>query len=171
MKKVLIVIDVQKEYCPGGAYPLWNMEETVENIKKALKAAAEKDVPVVLIQHCYPADAGAPFFIEGTPNVEIVDEIRALAPDAPVVKKVDGDSFYHTNLEEILSGMGAEELIITGMMTHNCVVFTALSKGAEKYSVKIIPECTTTIDPNVHSMALAGLEVRIPFVSVEQAFE
>ena len=86
------------------------------------------------------------------------------------MQKADADSFYHTNLEEVLSGLGVEELIITGMMTHNCVVFTSLSKSAEKYQVKLIPECTTTIDPMVHNFALAGLSVRVPFVSIEEVF-
>ena len=65
---------------------------------------------------------------------------------------------------------GVEEIIITGMMTHNCVIFTSLSKSAEKYQVKIIPECTTTIDPMVHNFALAGLSIRVPFVSIDEAF-
>lgn len=170
MKKALIVIDAQNEYCAGGGYPLWNMEETMANIVKAMRAAKEKKIPIVLIQHAFPVDSGMPIFIEGTPGDQIADQIRSEAPDAPVVVKADGDSFYRTNLEEILSGMGIEEIVITGMMTHNCVVFTSLSKGAEKYSVKIIPECTTTIDPMVHSLALAGLSVRLPFVSIEEAF-
>ena len=171
MKKALIVIDVQKEYTADGNYPLWNMDVTIANIKNAMRAAKNKGVPVILIQHVFPLEANMPIFIEGTPNDQILDEIMNEAPDAPVIKKADGDSFYNTNLEAVLSELGVDEIIITGMMTHNCVVFTALSKSAEKYSVKIIPECTTTIDPNVHTFALAGLSVRVPFVSIEEAFD
>ncbi|MBM6884570.1 cysteine hydrolase family protein [Pseudoflavonifractor phocaeensis] len=170
MKKALIVIDAQKEYYAGGGYPLWNMDATIANIKKAMAAAKEKNIPIILIQHVFPKDSGMPIFIEGTPNDQIAEEILAEAPGAPIVQKADADSFYHTNLEEVLSGLGVEELIITGMMTHNCVVFTSLSKSAEKYQVKLIPECTTTIDPMVHNFALAGLSVRVPFVSIEEAF-
>ena len=32
MKKALIVIDAQNEYCAGGGYPLWNMEETMPTL-------------------------------------------------------------------------------------------------------------------------------------------
>lgn len=170
MKKALIVIDAQKEYYAGGGYPLWNMEATISNIKEAMAKAKEKNVPIILVQHAFPVDSGMPIFIEGTPNDQIAEEILAEAPNAPVVQKADADAFYHTKLEETLSALGVEELIITGMMTHNCVVFTSLSKSAEKYQVKIIPECTTTIDPMVHNFALAGLSVRVPFVSIEEAF-
>ena len=170
MKKALIVIDAQKDYYPDGGYPLWNMDATIANIKKAMAAAREKNVPIIRVQHVFPKDSGMPIFVEGTPNDQIAEEIHAAAPGAPVVKKADADSFYHTNLEEVLTELGAEELIITGMMTHNCVVFTSVSKSAEKYQVKIIPECTTTIDPMVHNLALAGLSVRVPFVSIEDAF-
>ena len=106
----------------------------------------------------------------GLPNDQIAEEILAEAPGARVVQKADADSFYNTNLENILTELGVEEIIITGMMTHNCVIFTSLSKSAEKYQVKIIPECTTTIDPMVHNFALAGLSIRVPFVSIDEAF-
>ena len=170
MKKALIVIDAQKEYYAGGGYPLWNMDATIANIKKAMAAAREKNVPIVLVQHVFPKDSGMPIFLDGTPNDQIAEEILAEAPGARVVQKADADSFYNTNLENILTELGVEEIIITGMMTHNCVIFTSLSKSAEKYQVKIIPECTTTIDPMVHNFALAGLAIRVPFVSIDEAF-
>ena len=85
MKKALIVIDAQKEYYAGGGYPLWNMDNTIANIKKAMTAAKEKNVPIILIQHVFPKDSGMPIFIEGTPNDQIAEEILAEASGAPIV--------------------------------------------------------------------------------------
>jgi len=82
--------------------------------------------------------------------------------------KAYADSFYKTNLEEVLSENGIEELIICGMQTQNCVTHTAISKAAEKYSVKIIPDCCTTFNETIHLIALSALEIRLEFVSIEE---
>ena len=111
MKKALIVIDAQKEYYAGGGYPLWNMDATIANIKKAMAAAREKNVPIVLVQHVFPKDSGMPIFLDGTPNDQIAEEILAEAPGARVVQKADADSFYNTNLENILTELGVEEIV------------------------------------------------------------
>jgi nicotinamidase-related amidase len=39
MKKVLLVVDVQNDYFPGGNLPLWNIEPTLDNIERAIKVA------------------------------------------------------------------------------------------------------------------------------------
>ena len=58
MKKALIVIDAQKEYYAGGGYPLWNMDNTIANIKKAMTAAKEKNVPLYRsLEDFYAADS------------------------------------------------------------------------------------------------------------------
>ena len=37
MKKALLVIDLQNDYFPGGAFPLWNTDQTLENVLKQSK--------------------------------------------------------------------------------------------------------------------------------------
>jgi nicotinamidase-related amidase len=44
-------------------------------------------------------------------------------------------------------------MLVCGMMTQNCVTHTAISKAAEKYSVKILPDCFTTINEPIHLIA------------------
>lgn len=51
MTKALIVIDVQNDYFAEGAFPLWNAEETLGAILKAVARAYAANVPVVLVQH------------------------------------------------------------------------------------------------------------------------
>ena len=70
--KALLVIDPQNDYFPGGKYPLWNTEKTLNNIKIAIKKANEKDMPVIYIQHIAdPAQGLAPFFNQGSEGAKI----------------------------------------------------------------------------------------------------
>ena len=168
MKKALIVIDVQNEYFEGGAFVLWNGEQTLENIKKAILAAQAAGAPVILVRHAIKGET--PFFGETTKGRQIRDDILAMVPDATPIIKYNADVFYETDLDQVLQDLGVDEVILCGMMTHNCVLFSALSRDIEKYNPKVIPEACTTVNEIIHMLALQGLATRVPFVSVEEAF-
>jgi nicotinamidase-related amidase len=170
-KCALIVIDLQNDYFPQGHFPLWNAEETLANVEQAIGRAQAKGMPVVLVQHIVRgSNGGAPFFNEGDPGAEIDPRIRALLPHAPVVVKEFADSFFQTNLEETLQRLGAEKLVICGMMTQNCVTHTAISKSAEQYDVSILSDCCTTVSEILHKIALRAVSTRISLTTVSAAF-
>ena len=165
MKKAILLIDLQNDYFPGGLFPLWKTDETLESIKSAIALSRSQDVDVIHIQHIADPAAGiAPFFNKDTEGAEIHPEILAAAPDAPVVTKAYADSFHETRLEQILSERGIKELLVCGMMTQNCVTHTAISKAAEKYKVSILTDCCTTVNEAIHMIALHAVSTRVPLV-------
>lgn len=163
MTKALLVIDLQNDYFPDGKFPLWNADNVLENIERAIGKAKANGISVIHVQHI--AKQGmAPFFNEGTPGAEIHPRILASAPDAPIVVKEYADSFEKTNLEEILCELGITELLACGMMTQNCVTHTAISKAAAKYEVTILPDCCTTVTEILHAIALHALSTRVKLI-------
>jgi nicotinamidase-related amidase len=171
MKKALLLIDLQNDYFPGGLFPLWNTEKTLDNILSAIQRAQSAGVLVVHIKHIANPDAGlAPFFNKGTWGVEIHPAIMAAAPDAPIVVKEYADGFHQTELETVLSTHHIGELLICGMMTQNCVTHTAISKAAEKYIVSILTDCSTTINEPIHLIALHAVSTRVHLLPSTQAF-
>ena len=167
MSKALLVIDLQNDYFPGGKFPLWNTEATLQNIERAIARATAQRIPVIIVQHIADSRRGiAPFFNEGTSGAEVHPRILAAAPGAPLVRKAFADSFHQTRLEETLAGLGTTELLVCGMMTQNCVTHTAISKSAEKYRVSILADCCTTVTELLHNIALHAVSTRLPLVSV-----
>jgi nicotinamidase-related amidase len=165
MKKALLLIDLQNDYFPGGLFPLWNTDQTLENVLSATRRAQETGVEVIHIQHiANPAAGIAPFFNRDTPGADIHPAVLAAAPDAPVVVKEYADSFHRTNLEEVLAARGVGELLVAGMMTQNCVTHTAISRAAEKYRVSILPDCCTTVSEPIHLIALHAVSTRVDLV-------
>ncbi|MFM2317433.1 MAG: Streptothricin hydrolase [Pseudomonadota bacterium] len=171
MSQALLVIDIQNDYFPKGAFPLWNTTGTLDNIEQAIHKAQAQQIPVILIQHIADKTRGlSPFFNEGTEGVAIHPRILAAAPKAPIVIKHFADSFVNTDLEATLQGLGVDELLVCGMMTQNCVTHTAISKQAEKYQVSIIQDCCTTVSELLHLIALNAVSTRMTLVNLEQAF-
>jgi nicotinamidase-related amidase len=169
MSKALLIIDLQNDYFPGGKFPLWNTDATLENIEGAVQRAIAQQIPVIVIQHVADPGGLAPFFVAGTEGVEVHPRVLAAAPGAPIVVKQYADSFLGTTLEETLARLGTTELLVCGMMTQNCVTHTAISKAAEKYRVCILADCSTTVNEALHGIALHAVAPRVPLAQWREA--
>ena len=96
-------------------------------------------------------------------------DLQVLTEDAPVVVKEYADSFVGTKLEETLSALGVDKLLVCGMMTQNCVTHTAISRSAEKYEVAILADCCTTVSELLHQIALHAVSTRMRLTTVAEA--
>ena len=153
MARALLVIDVQNDYFPGGVLPLWQADETEVRTVAAIGRARAAGDKIVLVQHISTAKTG--LFAPGGPGITVRPAILAAAGDAPVVIKHYADSFQDTDLMVHLESI--EELLICGMMTQNCVAFTAMSRAADAFRVQVIGDlCAAPIEV-VHQIALNAL--------------
>jgi len=167
----LVVIDVQNDYFPGGAFPLWAPEAALEATVRAIGLARSRGMPVVLVQHVADAARGpARFFNPGSPGAEIHPAVREAAGDAPVVVKHFTDAFERTDLHATLQGLGVDALLLCGMMSHNCVTHTALARAADAYrSVTVLRDASTTVSEVLHAIAMSALAPRVALATVEEA--
>ena len=170
MRKALLLIDLQNDYFPGGAFPLWNTEAVLDRIVAAIGRARAAGMLVIHIQHLAdPALGLSPFFNRGTPGADIHPRILAAAPDAPVVIKTYADSFVGTTLTATLDGLGVTGLLVCGMMTQNCVTHTAISPQAARYDTAVLPDCCTTVSEILHLIALHAVSTRMRLVPSTEA--
>jgi nicotinamidase-related amidase len=153
VSRALLVIDVQEDYFAGGVLPLWHAEEIETRIVSAIGQALLAGDKVVLVQHISTAPNG--LFAAGSPGSAIRPPIIAAARDAPIVVKQHADAFQNTDLMEHL--VGIDELLICGMMTQNCVVFTAMSRDADGFRVQVLGDLCTAPTQTVHQIALNAL--------------
>jgi nicotinamidase-related amidase len=153
MSRALLVIDIQNDYFPGGALPLFQPVETEARILAAIGAARRAGDQIILVQHVSKATGGL-FDAAGT-GVAIRPAILTAAGEAPIVTKHDADAFQDTDLASHLAGV--ETLLVCGMMTQNCVVFTALSRAADAFQVRVVGDLCTAPSEPVHKIALNAL--------------
>lgn len=164
MTRTLLVIDLQNEYFPGGALPLWQAEETEARIVAAIGKARARGDRIVLVRHVSAAAIG--LFASGSPGAALRPAILEEAGDAPIVTKAHTDAFQDTDLADHLIGTG--ELLIFGMMTQNCVVFTALSGLANGFHVQVVGDLCTAPVEVVHWIALNALGSKLRVSSAEE---
>ncbi len=166
---VLVVIDIQNDYFPGGKFPLWNADAILQNILAVIENAKERSMPVVLIKHA--GNPNGAFLAEGSSGADIHPAILAAAPDAPVVVKRFADGFDATDLKTVLDKLGAERLLFCGMMTQNCVTHTAISPQAVSYEVGVVGDCCTTVSEVIHKVALNAVSRRLKLLSAAETFK
>lgn len=153
MTRALLVIDIQNDYFTGGALPLWQAEDTEARIVAAIGKARAAGDRIVLIQHVSKAQAG--LFRPGSVGAAIRPAILEAAGGAPIVTKSNADAFQDTDLSAHLTGI--RTLLVAGMMTQNCVVFTALSRSADAFDVEVVADLCTAPIEIVHQIALKAL--------------
>lgn len=137
MAAALLVIDVQRALLEELAAE--RRAEFVQTLQRLLENARAADCPVVYVRHNGSPDELLP----GTPGWEVAAEIEPL-PGDPIVEKRFRDAFRETNLAEVLSGLGADELFVSGMQTEFCVDATLREADRRGYRVTLIEDAHAT---------------------------
>jgi nicotinamidase-related amidase len=143
-KRALIVIDVQNEYF-DGKLPISDppSETSLANIGRAMDAASEAGVPVIVVRHG-DSDPDAAIFLEGSHAWELHPEIERRPRDFLIDKTLPG-SFTGTELESVLADAGVDTVAITGYMTHMCVDTTSRQAAHRGLGVEILNDATGTL--------------------------
>ncbi len=155
MRNALLVIDIQNDYFPGGAWTLEGAEPAGENAAKLLVAARDAGVPVFHIRH-EALQEDAPFLLPGTPGADIHKCVEPVE-DELIITKNERDSFEDTDLGEFLEKAAVQGVIITGMMTDWCVTAAARTSSEKDYSVLVVGDACAAKTADVHVHALSEL--------------
>ena len=161
MKPALVIIDIQNDYFPGGKMELEGSPEASLQAAKLLASFRAKGLPLVHIQHVSNRP-GASFFLPGTAGVNIHADVAPHAGET-VLQKNFPNSFRGTGLLEHLRALGADHLVIAGMMTHMCVDATTRAAFDLGFSCSLAHDACAT-------RALVFGEQHVPAAQVHAAF-
>lgn len=83
--------------------------------------------------------------------------VRLLVPaeDDYFVLKPKHSGFFDTTLQTLLRFIGAKRLILTGLTTDMCVLFTAVDAYMRDYEIMVPADCCAASAPAHHAQALA----------------
>lgn len=140
---VAIGVDMQNDFCPGGALAVTEGDQVVEPFNRAAQWVRDQGGEVIFTRDWHPAntahfDQWPPHCVAGTPGAKFRDGLEVL-PDDIVVSKgtgasedaysgFEGKDAQGRNLAEIIFAGKKEKVavVIGGLATDYCVKSTAL---------------------------------------------
>jgi len=156
----LIVVDVQVDFCPGGALAVKHGDQVVPPLNRVIEVFEGLGAPVFFTRDWHPPDhisfrsqggLWPPHCVQGSPGAKFYPEL--LVPrDARVISKGDRPSteaysgFQGTDLEAQLKELRVNELFIGGLATDYCVRETALDALRAGFSVDLLKDCVRPVD-------------------------
>ena len=146
MKKALLIVDVQNDFCPGGALGVKDGDKVVPVINKIID---DFDF-VISSQDWHPQDSvhfekWVPHCVADTPGADFHPDLKVERIDLKLKKgtanKDDGYSAFeatNASLSEFLRKNKITNLYVCGLTTDYCVkatVLDALSQGFHTYVI------------------------------------
>jgi nicotinamidase-related amidase len=163
MPRAFLVIDIQRDYFPGGAYPLVEPEAAADAARRVLDHFRAGGEPVVHLKHVWDAP-DAPFMRPGTDGIEIHDAV-APADGEPVIEKTEPNGFLGTRLEEHLRDGGVDELVVAGMMSSMCVDATVRAAVDLGFATTVVHDACAAPDLEFGGKLVGGETVHAAFMA------
>lgn len=162
MQPVLVIIDIQRDYFPGGRHPLVGPDAAADAAARILARQREQGAPVIHVRHESPAGGG--FLEVGTDGAEI-DARVAPTGDETVIVKHAPNSFVGTDLDECLRALGDRPLLVVGMMTSMCVDATVRAAIDLGYDVTVVGDACAAPDLAHDGVQVDGRTVHTAFLA------
>lgn len=168
----LLVVDVQPDFCPGGALPVPEGDAVIPVLNAWIDAAQAGGALVVASRDWHPPrhvsfqTEGGPWpahCVQDTPGAAYHPAL-CLPPDAVRVAKgtrLDRDqysAFDETGLGEHLRARGVRRLWVGGLAQDVCVRASVLDARRLGFDVHVLVPATRPVDPQAGARALAEME-------------
>jgi len=165
LKAALLVVDIQKDFCAGGALAAPGGVEIIPAVNRHVADASTRGMPVYATRDWHPVrtthftEYGGnwpPHCVQGTAGAQFHPALK-LPPDAIIVNKGDdpqrhGYSAFegHTSegktLLEDLRARHITRVYIAGIATDYCVRQSALDALRAGLEVRVLPDAIAGID-------------------------
>ncbi len=163
----LIVVDVQNDFCPGGALAA----DGGDRLSPVIEQAAARVGTLVATRDVHPADhvsfsaRGGPWpphCVAGSVGAELHPSVSALPFDIVQDKEAGRDreqysGFDGTPLAGLLRERGVRRVEIAGLATDYCVRATALDAIREGFETTVLTDAVAAIDAADGDRALAEI--------------
>lgn len=164
-KKALLIVDLQNDFCPGGALGVPGADKIVPKVNKYIRFFSKKKLPIFATRdwhpvrtrhfkdfggiwpvHCIRNTKGALFH----PKLKLAKETILLYKGIDSEK--DGYSAFEAEDErgvsftKLLRMLNVKELFIAGLATDYCVKFSSLEAIKHGFKVTILLDAMQGVD-------------------------
>lgn len=175
-RSALLVIDTQRDFLDEGVSPIAGTSQRLPRIEELVRAYRSAKRPIVHVVRIYEGDdidlvrrraltsdgrvvragtAGADIPAELLPDatlrldadVLLAGQLQTAGPDEVVMWKPRWSAFHRTPLEQHLSGLGVDTVVIAGCNFPNCPRATIFDASARDLRVVIATDAVSQTTP------------------------
>lgn len=164
-QKALIVVDIQNDFCPGGALGVREGDRIIPTINKYVDLFLKNRLPVFISRDWHPKGTrhfkrgGGPWpphCVQNTKGAEFHPDFRV--PERTIIlskgvdPELDGYSVFEAHdlnkkpFVELLKEMNINELYISGIATDYCVRMTSLDAVQQGFKVSVLTDAIKGVD-------------------------
>jgi len=156
----LLLVDVQKDFWPDKLAKLY--PDFPKNVANLLSLCRDNGIDIIHLRASFKADMSdwMPRYrirkripcIEGTEGSEVLPFAKEF-PGEKIFTKQTFDGFHNPSLISYLQNQHKRFLLIAGLVTSTCVLFTASSAAQLGFLSAVISDCCAD-EPTIHSTIL-----------------
>ncbi len=164
-----LIVDVQIDFCPGGALPIEEGDQVVAVINEWIQKFKEHDLPVLASRDWHPREHPSfdtengrwpPHCIQDTPGADFHSRLELPASAVIITKgtRYDQDqnsAFDQTGLGDHLQRKGIRRLFVAGLALDVCVMATVVDARKQGFEVVLIHDATRPVNAGNGREALA----------------
>ena len=165
----LILIDMINAVAKGNGPPYNvppNRQGVIDSFVRLVAHCREVGTPIIYITTYRRSDnsdapktvadvggGGGAAMLEGTPAVQVIEELAPQEGDYIVVKP-RFSAYYGTNMDGILKSLGTETILVGGISTQRSVEGTARDAKNRDTQCVVVSDCCTAGEEDVHQMTI-----------------
>ncbi len=177
-KAALIVVDVQNDFCPGGALGVESGDEIIPVLNRYIDKFRAAGLPVIATRdwhpvktthfkeyggvwpaHCIQDTRGAAFHADLHLPDDVILVSKGIGADEDSYSAFHGKDDSGTPLSKLLRGFGVERIFVGGLATDYCVKYTALEGMKEGFTVVVLGDAIrgVNLQPDDSEKALVAV--------------
>ena len=163
MPNVVLVVDMVRGFCQEGhnLYVGPTIREIIPRVQSLLRREKAAGSHIIFLCDTHDPDdlefnMFPPHCIRGSEEPEVIPELQEFAGE--VIPKRRFSAFFDTDLEQRLRELAPDKIIIVGVCTNICVLYTAADARDRDYAVAVPADCVATFDSDAHKFALHQLK-------------
>ncbi len=185
----LVVVDIQNDFCPGGALPVKDGDKVVPVLNTYIERFRAAGAPILFTRDWHPPDHSSfkdqggpwpPHCVQNSPGARFHPGLK-IPHEGEIISKADkrdeAYSFFQgTDLAKKLSQRGIRRLLVGGLATDYCVKETVLDGLKYGFEVLHLDDASKGVNVNpgdsesaLQEMVAKGAKrIRFQDIAIEQ---
>ena len=167
INSALVIVDVQNDFCPGGALEVYNADEIILVINRYMELFRGKGLPIIASrdwhpretkhfekyggiwpEHCVQRSFGAMFRAGLLLPPDTMVFSKGMDPERDDYSALQARKDTGTSMTDFLKKVGIRELYICGLATDYCVRQTALEGLHLGFSITVLVDAVRGVELN-----------------------